>query len=79
MIRLIVDNKSQRNIPFYNLVKGKPQSAAILADILILMWSGWDEGKCKDWKPNWYPRGAQLVEETGSETRQTSKLKTMVL
>ena len=27
LIRVIVDNKSQPNIPFYNPVKGKPQSA----------------------------------------------------
>ena len=46
MIRVILSNKSQRNTPFYNSVKGKPQSAAILADILML--SGWDEVSCKD-------------------------------
>ena len=46
MIRVILSNKSQRNTPFYNPVKGKPQSAAILADILML--SGWDEVRCKD-------------------------------
>ena len=31
MIRVIVDSKSQRNIPLYNPVKGKPQSAAFFS------------------------------------------------